>query len=67
MQREYSESAASSQQPAAGCPSRAGLAFPDSLFGLGKDLFFWLGFQEGGRGKQTGRAKGRPHVAGLLR
>lgn len=34
---------------------------------LGKDLFFWLGFQEGGRGKQAGWAKGRPRVAGLLR
>lgn len=60
-QRECSESAARSR-------CRLGLAWLSLIHPcLGKDLFFWLGFQEGGRGKQAGWAKGRPRVAGLLR
>lgn len=46
-----------------GGPPKTGLAPPDSPFGLGRDLLFWLGFEEAGReGQLAGRAQVRHEV-----
>lgn len=42
---------------------KSGLALPDSLFGLGRGLLFWLGFEEAGReGQLAGNAWVRREV-----